>query len=26
MRIKKEIETYYETSITELPVNFMEGI
>jgi translation initiation factor 4A len=26
MRIKKEIESYYDTSITELPVNFMEGI
>ena len=26
MRIKKEIEAYYETSITELPMNFMEGI
>jgi len=26
MRIKKEIESYYQTSITELPVNFMEGI
>jgi translation initiation factor 4A len=26
MRIKNEIEAYYETSITELPVNFMEGI
>ena len=26
MRIKKEIETYYGTIITELPVNFMEGV
>ena len=26
MRIKKEIEMYYGTIITELPVNFMEGI
>ena len=26
MRIKKEIEMYYSTIITELPVNFMEGI
>jgi superfamily II DNA/RNA helicase len=26
MRIKKEIEAYYETVITELPENFMEGI
>jgi superfamily II DNA/RNA helicase len=26
MRIKKEIETYYATTITELPSNFMEGI
>ena len=26
MRIKKEIEAYYNTMITELPVNFMEGI
>jgi superfamily II DNA/RNA helicase len=26
MRIKKEIEAYYETSITELPMNFMDGI
>lgn len=26
MRIKKEIEAYYETAITELPLNFMEGI
>lgn len=26
MRIKKEIEMFYATIITELPVNFMEGI
>ena len=26
MRIKKEIEMYYGTIITELPVNFMEGV
>jgi len=26
MRIKKEIETYYGTIITELPANFMEGL
>jgi len=26
MRIKKEIESYYATTITELPSNFMEGI
>jgi superfamily II DNA/RNA helicase len=26
MRIKKEIEVYYGTIITELPVNFMEGV
>lgn len=26
MRIKKEIETYYGTIITELPSNFMDGI
>ena len=26
MRIKKEIEMYYGTTITELPVNFMEGV
>ena len=26
MRIKKEIEVYYGTLITELPVNFMEGV
>ena len=26
MRIKKEIEAYYGTIITELPVNFMEGM
>lgn len=26
MRIKKEIEAYYGTIITELPVNFMEGL
>jgi len=26
MRIKKEIEMYYNTNITELPMNFMEGI
>jgi translation initiation factor 4A len=26
MRIKKEIESYYSTTITELPSNFMEGI
>ena len=26
MRIKKEIESYYGTTITELPSNFMEGI
>jgi translation initiation factor 4A len=26
MRIKKDIEVYYGTNITELPVNFMEGI
>jgi translation initiation factor 4A len=26
MRIKKEIETYYGTNITELPSNFMEGV
>jgi superfamily II DNA/RNA helicase len=26
MRIKKDIEVYYGTNITELPVNFMDGI
>jgi superfamily II DNA/RNA helicase len=26
MRIKKEIEMYYNTNITELPMNFMDGI
>ena len=26
MRIKKDIEVYYGTIITELPVNFMEGV
>jgi len=26
MRIKKEIEAYYGTIITELPINFMEGM
>jgi translation initiation factor 4A len=26
MRIKKEIESYYATTITELPSNFMDGI
>jgi translation initiation factor 4A len=26
MRIKKEIESYYATTITELPSNFMEGL
>ena len=26
MRIKKDIEVYYNTIITELPMNFMEGV
>jgi len=26
MRIKKDIEAYYGTIITELPMNFMEGM